>query len=64
MAALPAGAPNRHQHRLGAGADPGAVTTPDLAKDDAEANGQLGPPVGGVQPGEAEEGKQVVVVLP
>ncbi len=64
VAALPAGAPEGHQHRLGAGAHPGAIAAPDLAEDDAKANGQLTPPVGGVQARDLEEGQQVVVVVP
>ena len=43
------GAKHGGQDLLRLGAGRGAVAAPDLAEDDAEANGQLGPPVGGVQ---------------
>jgi hypothetical protein len=64
LATLPAGAPHGHQHRLSAGADPGAIAAPDFAQDDAEADRQLATPVGGVQTGVLEEGQQVVLVVP
>jgi hypothetical protein len=60
---LPAGATDRHQDCLDAGADPGAIAAPDLAENDAEANGQFGAPVGGVQAGELEESPKSVPVL-
>lgn len=64
LAALPAGAPNRHQDGLGAGARPSAIAAPDFAQDDAEANRQFATPVGGVQAGELEERQEIVLVVP
>jgi hypothetical protein len=56
---LPARPPHRHQHRLRSRPGPGPVTSPDLAQDDPEADGQLGPPVGGAQPRLTQEREQV-----
>src|SRR5262249_37023503 len=64
VASLPASSPDRHQDRLGTGTCPGAIATPDLSKDDPEADCQLGPPVGGVQPRLTQEREQVVAVSP
>src|SRR5581483_4789211 len=64
LAALPAGAPQRHQDCLSMGANPGAVAAPEFAQDHTEADGLFGAPVGGVQAGVFEEGQQVVAVLP
>ena len=61
---LPARPPHRHQHRLRPRPGPGPAAAPDLAQDDAEADRQLGPPVGGVQPRLAQEREQVVTVDP
>ena len=47
---LPARPPHRHQHGLRPRPRPGPAATPDLAQDDPEADGQLGTPVGRVQP--------------
>ena len=47
---LPARPPHRYQHGLGPRRCPGPAATPDLAQDDAEADGQFRPPVGGIQP--------------
>jgi hypothetical protein len=64
VASLPARPPHRHQHRLRLRPGPGPAATPDLPKDDAEADGQLGPPVGGVQPRLAQEREQRVAMIP
>jgi hypothetical protein len=61
---LPARPPHRHQHRLRPRPGRGAVAAPDLAQDDTEADGQLGPPVGGVQPRLAQEREQLVAMRP
>src|SRR6516162_6319465 len=61
---LPARPPHRHQHRLRSRAYPGPAATPDLAQNDAKADRQLGPPVGGVQPRLAQEGGQVAAMGP
>jgi hypothetical protein len=56
--------PHRHQHGLRPRTGPGAAATPELAKDGAEADGQLGPPVGGAQPRLTQEREQVVAMRP
>src|SRR5262245_61854708 len=61
---LPARPPHGHQDRLGPRTGPGPAAAPDLPQDDAEADGQLRPPVGGVQPGLAQEREQVVTMVP
>jgi hypothetical protein len=43
---------------------PGSTTTPDLVQDDAEADRQLGTPVGGVQPWLTQEGEQLMPMVP
>src|SRR5262249_15807769 len=43
---------------------PGPAATPDLAEDDAEADRQLGPPAGRVQPWPAQEREQLVAMGP
>jgi Peptidase family S41 len=48
-ALLPARPPHRHQDRLRPRTGPGPAAAPDLAQDDAEADGQLRTPVGRVQ---------------
>src|SRR5262249_32117904 len=61
---LPARPPHRHQDRLRPRPRPGPAATPDLAQDDAEADRQLGPPVGGVQPRLAQEREQGIAMSP
>jgi hypothetical protein len=47
---LPARPPHGHQDRLRPRTGPGAVAALHFPQDDAEADRQLGPPVGRVQP--------------
>ena len=61
---LPARPPHRHQDRLRPRPRPRPAAAPDLAKDDAEADRQLGPPVSGVQPRLTQEREQVVAMSP
>jgi hypothetical protein len=61
---LPAGPPHRHQDRLRPRARPGPAATPDLAQDDAEADRQLGPPVGRVQAWLTQEREQGIAMDP
>src|SRR5262245_22577170 len=61
---LPARPLHRHQDRLRPRPGPGPAAAPDLPQDDAETNGQFGPPVGGVQPGPAQEREQVGAMRP
>src|ERR1700676_4136836 len=64
MALLPARPPHGHQDRLRSRTRPGPVAAPDLAQDDAEADGQFRTPVGGVQTRLTQERKQVVAMVP
>ena len=50
---------HRGEHLLGEGAEPGAVATADLARDDGRPDRLLGPPVGGLHIEVVEEGEQV-----
>src|SRR5262245_49789768 len=59
---LPARPPHRHQHGLRPRPGPGPAAAPDLAQDDPEADGQLRPPVGGVQARLTQEREQVVAL--
>src|SRR5262249_50685514 len=61
---LPACPPYRHQHGLRSRTYPGPTVTIDLAQDNAEADGQLGAPVGGVQPRLTQEGEQLIAIGP
>src|SRR5262249_57461127 len=61
---LPARPPHRHQHRLRPRAYPGPAATPDLAQEDAEADRQLGTPVGRIQARLTQEREQVVAMGP
>jgi hypothetical protein len=61
---LPAGPPHRHQYRLRPCPRPGPAAASDLAENDAEADGQLGPPIGGGQPRLPQERDQVVAMSP
>ena len=58
------GPPHRHQDGLRVHISPGPVATPDLARDDREADGQFGTPVGGVQPRLTEEPERIIAVSP
>src|SRR5438105_6428394 len=62
--ALPAGAPDGHQHGLGAGTRPSAIAAPGFAENDAEANGELGTPVRRIDAGYFQKRQQVVAVFP
>jgi hypothetical protein len=62
MPLLPARPPHRHQHGLRPRTYPGPVAVPDLAQDDAEADRQLGPLVGGIQPRHTQDRDQVVAM--
>src|SRR5262249_15378631 len=61
---LPAGPPDRHQDRLRPRPRPRPAAAPDLVQDDAEADRQLGPPFGGVQPRLTQEREKVAAVSP
>src|ERR1700694_297875 len=59
-ALLPARPPHGHQDRLRSRTRPGPVAAPDLAEDNAEADGQFRTPVGRVQTRLTQEREQVV----
>src|ERR1700676_4547899 len=63
-ALLPARPPHGHQDRLCSRTRPGPVAAPNLAQDDAEADGQFRTPVGGVEARLTQEREQVVPMIP